>query len=89
MGRLELITDVIGRVLEERREAEEQERSLKEELDRLTRKREELAEDGSARGSEQIQSIDLEIGKLKQELAKQIEREKNACMIARTFSAGD
>ncbi len=89
MGRLELITDVIGRVLEERREAEEQERSLKEELDRLTRKREELAEDGSARESEQIQSIDLEIGKLKTELAKQIEREKNACMIARTFSAGD
>ena len=67
---LELNVDVIGRVLEERRDAEEKERRLKEELDRLKKEREELSKGGDA-------------GK------QQCERVKNACMIARTFTAGD
>ncbi len=86
---LELNVDVIGRVLEERRDAEEKEKRLKEELDRLKKEREELSKGGDAGKTEQIRSLDLKIGKLEQELGQQCERVKNACMIARTFTAGD
>ncbi len=86
---LELNALVIGRVLEERRDAEEQERRLKEELDRLNKAREELSKGGDAGKTEQIRSLDLKIGKLEEELWQQLKRVKNACMIARTFTAGD
>ena len=86
---LELNALVIGRVLEERRDAEEQERRLKKELDRLNKEREELSKGGDAGKTEQIRSLDLKIGKLEEELWQQLKRVKNACMIARTFTAGD
>lgn len=86
---LQLNVDVIGRVLEERRDAEEQERRLKEELDRLNKAREELSKGGDGGKTEQIRSLDLKIGKLEEELGQQLKRVKNACMVARTFTAGD
>ena len=86
---LELNVDAIGRVLEERRDAEEQERRLKEELDRLNKAKEELSKGGDGGKTEQIRSLDLKIGKLEEELGQQLMRVKNACMIARTFTAGD
>ena len=86
---LELNVDAIGRVLEERRDAEEQERRLKEELDRLNKAKEELSKGGDGGKTEQIRSLDLKIGKLEEELGQQLKRVKNACMIARTFTAGD
>lgn len=86
---LELNALVIGRVLEERRDAEEQVRRLKEELDRLNKAKEELSKGGDGGKTEQIRSLDLKIGKLEEELGQQLKRVKNACMVARTFTAGD
>lgn len=83
---LELNFDVIGRVLEERRDSEAQEKILRDELEHLRKKREELA---AEQKTEEIPSLDLKIGELEAELEKQFAREKNACMIARTFTAGD
>lgn len=97
--------EVIGGILQNRRETEKEEQALQEKMEGLRRQREEaaaeLASASSVQGSQQdsgqdlarkkelLQSLDQQIEKLEQEKTEQDRKLKDLCRIARTVTAGD
>lgn len=97
--------EVIGGILQNRKETEKEEQALQEKLEGLRRHREaaaaELASVSSAQGSQQnsgqdlvrkkelLQSLDQQIAELEQEKTEKVRKRKDLCRIARTVTAGD
>ena len=81
--------DVIAGFLQERRETEKREKMLREEIDRMRRSREAIAADHSMQKAEELKHLDERIDDLRRELDNQIDKRRNICKAARTFTAGD
>lgn len=81
--------ELIGGLLDERRETEREERRLQEEINRLCRMREALAAENTTRNMEDVQSLDRQIDDLRREQLDQIRKRKDICKMARTITAGD
>lgn len=97
--------EVVGGILQNRRETEKEEQALQEKAEGLRRQREaiaaELAAASSVQGSQQdagqdlarkkelLQSLDQQIKELEQEKTEQVRKRKDLCRIARTVTAGD
>ncbi len=81
--------EVIGGLLQERRETEKEEKQLEEQIETLRSRREALAAENSGQNAEMLQSLDRQIEDLAGELEEQIRKRKDICRIARAVTAGD
>ena len=97
--------EVIGGILQNRRETEKEEQALQEKAEGLRGQREaiaaELAAASSGQGSQQnsgqdlarkkelLKTLDQQIKELEQEKTEQVRKRKDLCRIARTVTAGD
>ncbi|MBQ6361268.1 MAG: hypothetical protein IJJ25_09005 [Lachnospiraceae bacterium] len=81
--------DIIEALLQERREAENEKRQLQKRIGDIRRQREELLTESISGGSETIEEMDEQIGRLTQEIQEREQKLKNICSAARTISAGD
>lgn len=81
--------EVIGGLLDERRETEKEERLLQDQIEHLRAQRDAAAEENAVQNADLLQSLDDQIEELTREMTEQRKRRKDICKIARTVTAGD